>query len=171
MERSPPPVRAVHGASPVVGAVMRRQVAEEVLPLLYDAAPRPPPFPSPAVPPSASSTPSLPPLNQDPNPPTQTPHNLALLFILFTFGALIDTFRAAPPNNSKATAGAYYELTKAALGLAPVMERPLAVATLHQPMTRSSITRDGRRRVRGLRLQRRGRWRMIETGEWGWDGG
>ncbi|KAF8065271.1 fungal-specific transcription factor domain-containing protein [Lyophyllum atratum] len=114
------------------GAVTRRQLAEEVLPLWYDAAPRPPPFPSPALPSSSSSSStssSFPPVpNPNSTTPTQTPHDLALLFILLTFGALTDTSRSAPPDNPEAAA--YYELTKAALGLAPVMERPPAVATV-----------------------------------------
>ncbi|KAG6860918.1 hypothetical protein C0995_006042 [Termitomyces sp. Mi166 len=89
------------------GAVTRRQLEEEVLPTWYDEAPRPP-----------ESQQSLSP---------GTPHDLALLFILLTFGALTDSAALAAAS---VVADAYYTLTKAALALAPVLERPPSVATV-----------------------------------------
>ncbi|KAG5652402.1 hypothetical protein H0H81_005096 [Sphagnurus paluster] len=105
------------------GAVTQRQLAEELLPLWYAEAPRPV-IPPVLVPTAGSST----------NPagaleaPPQTAHDLALLFILLCFGALTDISRPPPPDNPEAAA--YYGLTKAALALAPVLERPPAVATV-----------------------------------------
>ncbi|KAG6909735.1 hypothetical protein DXG01_015723 [Tephrocybe rancida] len=89
------------------GAVTQRQLNEEVLPMWYQEAPRPP--------------------VEQKQPVTRTPHDLALLFILLAFGAMTDP--TAMPA-SPALAEAYYTLTKAALSLAPVLERPPSVATV-----------------------------------------
>ncbi|KAG6857509.1 hypothetical protein H0H87_002134 [Tephrocybe sp. NHM501043] len=86
------------------GAVTRRQLEEEVLPTWYLEASQ-----------SAGAT-AL----------SQTPHDLALLFILFTFGAMTD----GGAQHGTKLAEAYYTLTKAALSLAPVLERPPSVATV-----------------------------------------
>ncbi|KAG5643330.1 hypothetical protein DXG03_001180 [Asterophora parasitica] len=95
------------------GAVTRRQLTEEILPMWYDEAPRPP-----QAPPHSAS---------DSRPP-QTPHDLALLFIILCFGALTDISRPSAPDNPEAET--YYHLTKASLALAPVLERPPSVATV-----------------------------------------
>ncbi|KAG6880833.1 hypothetical protein C0992_002560, partial [Termitomyces sp. T32_za158] len=49
-----------------------------------------------------------------------------MLFMLLAFGALTDATAA----HAAADADAYYTLAKAALGLAPVLERPPSVATV-----------------------------------------
>ena len=55
-------------------------------------------------------------------------HELALMFVVFCFGALTDaTLRPAPHNEE---AERYYQLTRAALSLEPVMDRPPSVATV-----------------------------------------
>jgi hypothetical protein len=67
------------------------------------------------------------------SPPSQpqakgTAHELALLFVIFCFGSLTDM--ALPPAPDNPEAEHYYQLTKAALGLEPVLERPPSVATV-----------------------------------------
>lgn len=111
------------------GAVTKRQLAEEILPLWYDEAPKPPPTLSSALTSSSSTTNGGTSLNAHTNTaPNQTPHDLALLFIILCYGALTDTALPAPPDNPESDT--YYQLTKAALALAPVLERPTAVATV-----------------------------------------
>lgn len=61
--------------------------------------------------------------------PQKTAHDLSLLLILLCFGSLTDmTLSSSPLLNP--TAERYYQLTKAALGLEPVLERPPSVATV-----------------------------------------
>lgn len=55
-------------------------------------------------------------------------HELALLFVIFCFGALTDMNLPAAPDNDLAEK--YYTLTKAALTLEPILERPPSVATV-----------------------------------------
>ncbi|KAG6848992.1 hypothetical protein H0H93_012161 [Arthromyces matolae] len=88
------------------GAVTKQQLEEEVLPTWYKEAPKPP---------------------ETQQPLAQTPHDLALLFIILTYGAMADTKEFTVTT---ARAGAYHTLSKAALALAPVLERPPSVATV-----------------------------------------
>ncbi|KAF9269469.1 hypothetical protein L218DRAFT_1072308 [Marasmius fiardii PR-910] len=55
-------------------------------------------------------------------------HDLALLFVIFCFGALTDISLPAAPDNSMAEH--YYDLTKVALTLEGVLDRPPSVATV-----------------------------------------
>lgn len=57
-----------------------------------------------------------------------TAHELALLFVIFCFGALTDMELPPAPDNPEADH--YYQLTKAALALEPVLERPPSVSTV-----------------------------------------
>lgn len=98
------------------GAVQKRQIIEEILPLWYEEAPQSSQSP-------VSGTGSL----------TVTPnkggaHELALLFVIFCFGALTDM--NLPPAPDNILAERYYGLTKAALTVEPVLERPPSVATV-----------------------------------------
>ena len=54
--------------------------------------------------------------------------SLALLFVVFCFGALTDPNLPPAPLNKEATT--YYELTRAALNLEPVLDRAPSVATV-----------------------------------------
>jgi Fungal specific transcription factor domain len=51
-----------------------------------------------------------------------------LLFVIFCFGSLTDMALPSAPDNPEAEQ--YYQLTKAALTLEPVLERPPSVATV-----------------------------------------
>lgn len=55
-------------------------------------------------------------------------HDLALLFVIFCFGALTDMELPAAPDNVDAEQ--FYQLTKASLTLEPILERPPSVATV-----------------------------------------
>jgi hypothetical protein len=59
---------------------------------------------------------------------TGGPHDLALLYIIFTFGALTDMNLPAAPDNP--LANHYHDLTKVALNLEGVLDRPPSVATV-----------------------------------------
>jgi hypothetical protein len=88
------------------GAVKARQLHEELLPLYYVEA-RPLGVPPPTAP---------------------TPHDLALLFVIFCFGAVTDD--ALPPAPGNAEADRFYTLTRAAIALTPPTDRPPAVCTV-----------------------------------------
>ncbi|RDB28185.1 putative transcriptional regulatory protein C1F7.11c [Hypsizygus marmoreus] len=90
------------------GAVTRRQLYEEMLPLWYIEAPKAPT-----------------PVNVNTKGGA---HDLALLFVIFCFGALTDMSLPPAPDNPEADH--YYQLTKAALTLEPVLDRPPSVATV-----------------------------------------
>ncbi|KAK0469060.1 uncharacterized protein EV420DRAFT_1492278 [Desarmillaria tabescens] len=97
------------------GAVHQRQLFEELIPLWYqDGARRP----TNSSPPSATSAPVT----------KGGAHDLALLFIIFCFGALTDMNLPPAPDNP--VSEQYYDLTKAALSIEPIMERPPSVATV-----------------------------------------
>ena len=145
------------------GAVTRRQLFDELLPMWYSEAPKP------------SITPSVLPVDslsgrQEPyvgrpglgvgtisaaSPPSTNPmppsdigmadgtspsdsinggkhlggaHDLALLFIIFCYGALTDISMPAAPDNTLAEQ--YYDLSKVALSLEGVLDRPPSVATV-----------------------------------------
>ncbi|KAG7442877.1 uncharacterized protein BT62DRAFT_904567 [Guyanagaster necrorhizus] len=97
------------------GAVHQRQLYDELIPLWYqDGARRP----TNSTPPSATSAPVT----------KGGAHDLALLFIIFCFGALTDMNLPAAPDNP--VCEQYYDLTKAALSIEPLLERPPSVATV-----------------------------------------
>ncbi|TFY73407.1 hypothetical protein EWM64_g10605, partial [Hericium alpestre] len=81
------------------GAVKARQIWEELVPAFY---------PAPAE--------------------NAVPHDLALLFIVFCFGALTDPALPPAPHNHEAEE--WYTLTRAALAVEPVMERAPSVSTV-----------------------------------------
>lgn len=84
-----------------------RQLHEEILPLWYSEAPAPP-----------TSAPLA----------KGSAHDLALLFVLFCFGTLTDMELPPAPDNPEADR--WLQLTKAALTLEPVLDRPPSVATV-----------------------------------------
>ncbi|KAI0059946.1 hypothetical protein BV25DRAFT_1889043 [Artomyces pyxidatus] len=88
------------------GAVRPRQLHEELLPLFYSEAPRPPQY----------------------TQQQATPHDLGLLFVIFCFGALTD--EALPPAPGNTEADTYYVLTRAALAQDPVMDHAPTVSTV-----------------------------------------
>jgi transcription factor-like protein len=88
------------------GAVKARQLHEELLPLYYVEA-----------------------RQQGIPPPTgPTPHDLALLFVIFCFGAVTDD--AVPPAPGNVEADRFYTLARAAIALTPPTDRPPAVCTV-----------------------------------------
>lgn len=102
------------------GAVTKRQVLEEMLPTWYPDAARL----NPAVKPTGSgSGPGI-----DPENGQGGAHELALLFIVFAFGALTDI--SLPPLPENPDAERYYQLTCTALALEPVLDRPPLVSTV-----------------------------------------
>ena len=88
------------------GAVKARQLHEELLPLYYVEA-----RPHGAGPPA-----------------TPTAHDLALLFVIFCFGAITD--EALPPAPGNPEADRFYTLTRTAIALSPPMDRPPTVSTV-----------------------------------------
>ncbi|KZT64967.1 hypothetical protein DAEQUDRAFT_565105 [Daedalea quercina L-15889] len=103
------------------GAVTRRQLLEEILPLFYDEA---------GAPDGAQGG-----LSADAEAfalerhgQGGSSHDLALLFVIFCFGALTDVDLPAAPHNPEAER--YFQLTRAALNLDPVLERPPSVVTV-----------------------------------------
>lgn len=107
------------------GAVTQRQLVDEIVPLWYpDAAGSPPPG-----------------LGEGALPAQGGAHDLALLFIILCFGAMTDTSLPFPSQQQQQDEGGgggggpadseyYYQLTKAALTVEPVLERPASVATV-----------------------------------------
>ena len=113
------------------GAVTRRQIEEEMLPLWYEDAAALVSSPSQ----QASSSPGAQALTTDNSPPRNTSspptsptagqqhtrtgnsHDLALLFVIFCFGSLTDTNLPSPPDNIPAER--FYKLTKVSLSLDP----------------------------------------------------
>ncbi|KAH6903168.1 hypothetical protein BKA70DRAFT_1301768 [Coprinopsis sp. MPI-PUGE-AT-0042] len=98
------------------GAVTRRQLEEEVLPLWYKEAPRTALASSPILSDFGDGT------------PRGNAHDLALLFIIFCFGSMTDMAMPPAPNNPEADH--YYELVKACLTIEPILTRPPAVSTV-----------------------------------------
>ena len=116
------------------GAVTRRQIEEEMLPLWYEEAaalaPSPPQQQVPSGPGIQMLTKNSPNGNRSSSSPSTTPnpqnknsarvgnsHDLALLFIVFCFGSLTDINLPSPPDNVPAER--FYQLTKVSLGLDP----------------------------------------------------
>ncbi|GJE93089.1 fungal-specific transcription factor domain-containing protein [Phanerochaete sordida] len=118
------------------GAISRRQLMQDVLPLFYGEALD---LAAADAPGSASSS-------QDGDSPPQptlvvsssafvrssagraTAHELALLFVVFCFGALTDPELPPAPHNVEAST--YYQLCRAALNIEPVLDRPPSIATV-----------------------------------------
>ncbi|KAI0074277.1 hypothetical protein K474DRAFT_1601776 [Panus rudis PR-1116 ss-1] len=118
------------------GALTRRQLLEELLPLFYEEAE---PIPSnghhsqgqsSAVSSgtafsTSAATFSLPITRSSSK---ATAHDLALIFVIFCFGALTDPLLPPAPHNTESSR--YYEITRAALNLEPVLDRPPSVVTV-----------------------------------------
>ncbi|KAJ7031566.1 hypothetical protein C8F04DRAFT_959994 [Mycena alexandri] len=112
------------------GAVTKDQVMEEILPLWF-------PDDAPGSRQAASA-------REGSLPPTGSAHDLALLYVIFCFGALADAALPFPTSHNTTTVAEdlqanatgphdceyYYRLTKAALTLEPVLEGPPSVATV-----------------------------------------
>ncbi|EGO26826.1 hypothetical protein SERLADRAFT_355454 [Serpula lacrymans var. lacrymans S7.9] len=106
------------------GAVTKRELVEETLPLWYTEASDLIPLGS--VAPQQRSADSV-----DDNSSenlAKGPHELALMFMILCFGALTDIDLPAAPDNSEADM--YFQLTRAALNLEPILERPPSIATV-----------------------------------------
>ena len=112
------------------GAVTRRQIEEEMLPLWYEeattsqqqivsgpGAQSPANGPSPSI--GSSSSPSVNPVPGQTHSHSKTgnSHDLALIFMIFCFGSLTDTNLPSPPDNIPAEK--FFELTKVSLSLDP----------------------------------------------------
>jgi hypothetical protein len=106
------------------GAVTEKQLREEVLPLWYPEAPRP--GTSSGIPQTNATQDAS--LSAPPVAPTKGAHDLALLFMIFCFGAYTDI--SLPPAPDNPDSELYFQLTRAALTLEPVLERPPSVATV-----------------------------------------
>ncbi|KAG1721461.1 hypothetical protein EDB19DRAFT_1898323 [Suillus lakei] len=102
------------------GAVTKRQLMEENLPLWYAEA-SDLIYPGSVVPPVTSG-------NEANDALSKGPHELALVFVIFCFGALTDHKLPPAPDNEEADM--YFKLTRAALNLEPVLDRPPSVATI-----------------------------------------
>ncbi|KAI0783269.1 fungal-specific transcription factor domain-containing protein [Abortiporus biennis] len=130
------------------GAITRRQLVEEALPMFYTEAAAAAGMTSSAnvdtgihqvnsaqVSPGssggiASSTVAfnLQPGSTSASSHTASAHDLGLIFVVFCFGALTDPDLPAAPHNMEASR--YYQLTRAALALEPVLDRPPSVVTV-----------------------------------------
>ncbi|KAH9474722.1 putative transcriptional regulatory protein C1F7.11c [Psilocybe cubensis] len=111
------------------GAVTQRQIEQELMPLWYEEAASA--VPSTSTPPAGGLVVQTSPgsgVSTPPTPRTGTSHDLALLFIVFCFGALTDINLPSPPDN--APAEKYYQLTKVALTLDPAAPNGVPVATV-----------------------------------------
>ena len=101
------------------GAVAKEQINNEILPLWYAEAEVAEAPPSTFV--DANRSPSS-------KRQKRTAHDLALLFIIFCYGAQTDRDYPAAPEN--ALSENYYALTKAALNIDGILERRPSVATV-----------------------------------------
>lgn len=114
------------------GAVTGRQLCDELLPMFYSEAEQTNlQAKAPATPstPSSSVTFQLPRKSDVRNiSDNASPHDLALLFVVFCFGALTDPVLPAAPHNTEAAH--YFDITKAALNLVPVLDGNPSVSTV-----------------------------------------
>ncbi|KAI9068189.1 hypothetical protein FKP32DRAFT_1609038 [Trametes sanguinea] len=115
------------------GAVTQRQLNEEVLPLFYDEAADElrarMSIGASAGPAGVGKLGATADAFNLPTPGTHaSSHDLALMFVVFCFGALTDPSLPTAPNNGEASM--YYQLTRAALSLEPVLDRPPSVTTV-----------------------------------------
>jgi hypothetical protein len=98
------------------GAVTGKQIEEEILPLWYEEAAAA--ASSVSTPPAGGlQTTSTATVNGKSQQRVGTSHDLALLFIVFCFGALTDINLPSPPDNVPAEK--FYQLTKVSLSLDP----------------------------------------------------
>ncbi|KAF8557495.1 hypothetical protein OG21DRAFT_1407050 [Imleria badia] len=104
------------------GAVTKRQLLEECLPLWYSEAS------DLLLPGSVAPSTPLDSSGGSTQPQGKTSHELALLFVIFCFGALTDNSLPPAPDNEEANMYCY--LTRAALNLEPVLDRPPSVTTI-----------------------------------------
>ena len=104
----------------LMSAVPKRQLLEVCLPMWYDEAAD--------LFPSTSATTTTDPANPASESSNKNPHELALFFIVLCIGALYDDALPYGPDNEEAKV--YFELTKAALNLEPVMESAPSVSTV-----------------------------------------
>ncbi|KAI0696344.1 hypothetical protein BC835DRAFT_1272113 [Cytidiella melzeri] len=117
------------------GAIKRRQLVEELLPMFYaeaqtgtlHAVDTPPSLQNPPASLATSASAFALGASQSAGN-TGTAHDLALLFVVFCFGALTDPVLPPAPHNKEAST--YYELTRAALNIEPVLDRAPSVATV-----------------------------------------
>lgn len=105
------------------GAATRRQLLEEILPLFYAEAET-----AQGTDGALSSSAAAFSLHRGGGGTGGSSHDLALLFVIFCFGALTDIDLPPAPHNSEAER--YFQLTRAALNLEPVLERPPSVVTV-----------------------------------------
>ncbi|KAI0372583.1 hypothetical protein BV20DRAFT_1015373 [Pilatotrama ljubarskyi] len=115
------------------GAVTQRQLDEEVLPLFYEEAANEVrariQMGASVSPGTGGALGSSAQAFDLPAPGVQpSSHDLALMFVVFCFGALTDASLPPAPHNDEATR--YYQLTRAALSLEPVLDRPPSVTTV-----------------------------------------
>ncbi len=109
------------------GAVTQRQLFEEIFPLFYEQA-RSQLFASGSRGQFGASAEAFSLQQTGTGLPHASSHELALMFVVFCFGALTDPDLPPAPHNEEAAR--YYQLTRAALSLEPVMDRPPSVATV-----------------------------------------
>ena len=107
------------------GAVTEKQLREEILPMWYPEAPRPGVSTNLSQPSNDQHGSGLPNLAVN---SSKGAHDLALLFIIFCFGAYTDI--SLPPAPDNPDSELYFQLTRAALSLEPILERPPSVATV-----------------------------------------
>lgn len=117
------------------GAVTRRQLTGEILPIYYPESDQVPKAhhvatePSQPGPSTLSGSVDVFQLSgAKKQESTSSSHDLALMFVVLCFGALTDPELPAAPHNAEADR--YYKLTRAALALEPVLDRPPGVATV-----------------------------------------
>ncbi|KAF9078402.1 hypothetical protein BDP27DRAFT_1309531 [Rhodocollybia butyracea] len=128
------------------GAVTKRQLYEEILPMWYVEAPGSAAAPTLDVSGtpigehtvntpglgvgtlSSSSPPAMHPPADVSGSRSRSAHDLALLFMVFCFGALTDVNLPAAPDNLQCEH--FYDLTKVGLNLEGILDRPPSVATV-----------------------------------------
>ncbi|KAL1692923.1 fungal-specific transcription factor domain-containing protein [Schizophyllum commune] len=105
------------------GVVTRGQVEDEIIPLWY---------PESDASNNASTSSHFPSTPVSPGPgapnPKENPHELAVAFMVLCFGALTDLDLPPAPDNQDAEQ--YYSLSKAAIGLEPLLDRSPSIATV-----------------------------------------
>ena len=105
------------------GVVTKGQVEDEIIPLWY---------PESDASNNASTTSHFPSTPVSPGPgapnPKENPHELAVAFMVLCFGALTDLDLPPAPDNQDAEQ--FYSLSKAAIGLEPLLDRSPSIATV-----------------------------------------
>ncbi|KAI0752488.1 fungal-specific transcription factor domain-containing protein [Daedaleopsis nitida] len=106
------------------GAVTHRQLVDEVFPLFYEEAAEEARTRVASGLVGSAEAFNLP----IPSSTHASSHELGLMLVVFCFGALTDPTLPSAPHNTEAER--YYQLTRAALSLEPVMDRPPSIATV-----------------------------------------